>query len=172
MNQCWARGVLQFATVEVIVTSVKDSGIFDKYFCRHEILVAVICFIIFLVGIPYIFEVSPLSSCYSPSYAALYNQLPSRIGRHLYLPTGWLLRVGHIPHVHRFLRVHRHRVALWGQTPVCQYTWHDWLLSQPLLPILLVDPIAPAHLCYLGWFGVESLYFCGWNLLEYELLKT
>jgi len=42
--------------VEVIVTSVKDSGVFDKYFRRHEILVAVICFIIFLVGIPYVFE--------------------------------------------------------------------------------------------------------------------
>ena len=51
-------GILQFATVEVIVTSVKDSGILDKYIRRHEILVAIICFVIFLVGIPYVFEVT------------------------------------------------------------------------------------------------------------------
>ena len=51
-------GILQFATVEVIVTSVKDSGILDKYVRRHEILVAIICFAVFLVGIPYVFEVT------------------------------------------------------------------------------------------------------------------
>jgi SNF family Na+-dependent transporter len=48
----------QFATVEVVITSIKDSGVLEKYVKRHEFLVAIVCFVTFIVGIPYIFEVS------------------------------------------------------------------------------------------------------------------
>ena len=101
--------------MEVIVTSVKDSGLLDKYFRRHEILVAVICFVIFLVGIPYVFEVGPVFLTFCPPPSCYIKHFEhSRTGRHLYFPTGGLLWVGHLSDVHRFLRVHRRRVAVWG----------------------------------------------------------
>ena len=49
----------QFATVEVIITSLKDGfgDWIDKYLKHHEILVLLVCIVSFLVGIPFIFQV-------------------------------------------------------------------------------------------------------------------
>lgn len=48
----------QFATVEVIITSLKDGcgDWIDKYIHRHEILVLIVCFLGFLFGIPHVFR--------------------------------------------------------------------------------------------------------------------
>jgi len=46
----------QFATVEVIITSLKDA--FPRTFKgKHELLVAVVCFVAFVFGIPNVFQV-------------------------------------------------------------------------------------------------------------------
>ena len=49
----------QFATVEVMITSLKDGypGFIEKKLKRHEVLVLLVCLVSFIVGIPYIFEV-------------------------------------------------------------------------------------------------------------------
>ena len=49
----------QFATVEVMITSLKDGygDMIEKYLKRHEILVLLVCLASFLVGIPYVFKV-------------------------------------------------------------------------------------------------------------------
>ena len=49
----------QFATVEVMITSLKDGygDIIEKYLKRHEVLVLLVCLTSFLVGIPYVFKV-------------------------------------------------------------------------------------------------------------------
>eukprot|EP00095_Tigriopus_kingsejongensis_P003138 maker-scaffold438_size171652-snap-gene-0.42 protein:Tk03138 transcript:maker-scaffold438_size171652-snap-gene-0.42-mRNA-1 annotation:"hypothetical protein DAPPUDRAFT_203278" len=49
----------QFATVEVIITSIKDGlgDSFEHYFRRHEFLVLLVCLVAMAFGIPYIFEV-------------------------------------------------------------------------------------------------------------------
>jgi len=48
----------QFATVEVIITSLKDGcgAWIDKYLKRHDILVLIVCLVAFAVGIPYVFQ--------------------------------------------------------------------------------------------------------------------
>lgn len=48
----------QFATVEVMITSLKDGygDMIEKYLKRHEILVLLVCLASFLVGIPYVFK--------------------------------------------------------------------------------------------------------------------
>jgi solute carrier family 6 GABA transporter-like protein 6/8/11/12/13 len=52
----------QFATVEVIITSLKDGcGDWISKHMRHEILVLLVCSLGFLFGIPYVFNVS--NSC-------------------------------------------------------------------------------------------------------------
>lgn len=54
--------LFQFATVEVIITSVKDGigGAIEKYLKRHEILVFVVCVVSFVFGLPFIFQVSQI----------------------------------------------------------------------------------------------------------------
>ena len=49
----------QFATVEVMITSLKDGygDLIEKYLKRHEVLVLLVCLTSFLVGIPYVFKV-------------------------------------------------------------------------------------------------------------------
>ena len=49
----------QFATVEVMITSLKDGygDMIEKYLKRHEVLVLLVCLASFLVGIPYVFKV-------------------------------------------------------------------------------------------------------------------
>ena len=51
--------IQQFATVEVIITSLKDGfgEWIDKHLKHHELLVLIVCIISFLVGIPFIFQV-------------------------------------------------------------------------------------------------------------------
>lgn len=48
----------QFATVEVIITSIKDGlgDRFEHYFKRHEILVLAVCTVSFAFGIPFVFN--------------------------------------------------------------------------------------------------------------------
>jgi len=48
----------QFATVEVMITSLKDGypGFIENKLKRHEVLVLLVCLVSFIVGIPYIFE--------------------------------------------------------------------------------------------------------------------
>ncbi|XP_065582143.1 sodium- and chloride-dependent GABA transporter ine-like [Artemia franciscana] len=48
----------QFATVEVIVTSLKDGyhHLIERYLKRHEVLVLLICFVSFIFGIPNVME--------------------------------------------------------------------------------------------------------------------
>lgn len=48
----------QFATVEVIITSLKDGcgDWIDKYLKRHDLLVLLVCATAFVVGIPYVFQ--------------------------------------------------------------------------------------------------------------------
>lgn len=50
----------QFATVEVVVTSLKDSfgPAIRRYLKRHELLVLVVCLVTFLCGLPNIFQVA------------------------------------------------------------------------------------------------------------------
>ena len=49
----------QFATVEVMITSLKDGygDMIEKYLKRHEVLVLLVCLTSFLVVIPYVFKV-------------------------------------------------------------------------------------------------------------------
>jgi len=46
----------QFATVEVIITSVKDGWKNIEQYLNHELLVFIICFASFLCGIPHVFQ--------------------------------------------------------------------------------------------------------------------
>ena len=50
----------QFATVEVIITTLKDgfSDWIDRYIKYHEVLVLLVCILGFLFGIPHVFNVS------------------------------------------------------------------------------------------------------------------
>ena len=50
----------QFATVEVVVTSLKDgfAGAVQRYARRHEVLVAAVCVLAFACSIPNIFQVN------------------------------------------------------------------------------------------------------------------
>jgi solute carrier family 6 GABA transporter-like protein 6/8/11/12/13 len=52
--------MFQFATVEVIITSLKDGfgDWIDKYLKRHEILVLIVCSVSFVVGVPFVFQVN------------------------------------------------------------------------------------------------------------------
>jgi len=46
----------QFATVEVIITSVKDGWKNIEQYLNHELLVFIVCFASFLCGIPHVFQ--------------------------------------------------------------------------------------------------------------------
>eukprot|EP00092_Neocalanus_flemingeri_P033536 GFUD01036454.1.p1 GENE.GFUD01036454.1~~GFUD01036454.1.p1 ORF type:complete len:609 (+),score=101.36 GFUD01036454.1:134-1960(+) len=46
----------QFATVEVIITSIKDGCANLNKYLKHEVLVFIVCFASFLCGIPHVFQ--------------------------------------------------------------------------------------------------------------------
>jgi len=46
----------QFATVEVIITSIKDGWDNSNKYLKHELLVFIVCFTSFLCGVPHVFQ--------------------------------------------------------------------------------------------------------------------
>ena len=61
-----------------------------------------------------------------------------------------LLQGGHLPHVHRAVRDHRHRVAVRRAEAVRQHRGHDGPEAEHHLPDLLDVRVPGPHPCHLG----------------------
>ena len=111
---------LQFSTVEVIITSLKDGfgDWIDRHIKRHEILVLLVCMLGFLFGIPHVFKViNYFITC--TNYRKTNINQSFHAGWCLFLYFGGLLRGRHVFNVYCVFRMPRCGLDLWNQKNVC-----------------------------------------------------